>query len=159
MKNAVNKLSRFSTSLFSAFGLDLRWFWIAKWDPKSHFGRQMTDLGRLGVHRGEPGGMRTAPSRATTLSIANTKLSKTPCILTDAADSMRGAHPTAPDVSAKHQEQIAMLSAAINAFCSFGDCSQTPCSTHSQIKPKVVLNLWKIEPGTAKIQPDSSLQH
>ena len=74
---------------------------------------------------------------------------------------MRGAHPAAPDGNEKNSkwQQQWYVSAEINAFCSFGDCLQTPRSTHSQIKPKVVLNLWKIEPGTAKIQPDSSLQH
>ena len=72
---------------------------------------------------------------------------------------MRGALPAAPDGNEKkskwqHQWYV---SAEINAFCSFSDCSQTPRSTHSQIRLKFCLNLWNIEPGTAKIHPDSTL--
>ena len=72
---------------------------------------------------------------------------------------MRGAQPAAPDANEKKSQwqQQWYVIAEINAFCSFGDCLQTPRSTHSQIRPKLGLNLWKIEPGTAKIHPDSTL--
>ena len=75
--------------------------------------------------------------------------------------SKRDAHPAAPDVSEKNQceSKNAMLSAAINAYCSSSDCLQKPRSNQSKIRLKQTPIVRKIEPKPARIHPDSTLQH
>ena len=66
-----------------------------------------------------------------------------PCFFIDflwfLGDSRRDAQPAAPDGSEKHPSECKnlMLSAAINPYRSFNDCSPKPCSTHSKIWPKI----------------------